>query len=46
MDERAIVILLALVLAPWPLVILGAIVRGYDISLTMRRRRQRRHMGE
>jgi hypothetical protein len=41
MDDRALVILLALVLAPWPLIILAVLARGYDVALTVRRRRRR-----
>lgn len=38
MDERAVLVVLALVLAPWGLAIVVAVLRGYGISLTMRRR--------
>lgn len=42
MDDRAVIILLALVLAPWSLIVLAALARGYDISVSLRRRQRRR----
>jgi hypothetical protein len=37
MDTRAVAVILALVLAPISLVLIVALVRGYDIHLTMTR---------
>ena len=37
MDDRAVVILLALILAPISLVVVVALIRGYDLHLTMTR---------
>ena len=39
MDTRAVAVILALVLAPISLVLIVALVRGYDIHLTIRRRK-------
>jgi len=39
--DRGTIILLALVVAPIPLVLLGALIRGYDITIVLGRRRPR-----
>lgn len=36
--DRATAIIVALILAPVPLVLLAAIIRGYTITVVMRRR--------
>jgi hypothetical protein len=39
MTSQAVAVVLALVLAPISLVVIVALVRGYDIHLTIRRRK-------
>ena len=46
MDDRALAIILALVLAPVSLVVMVALIRGYDIHLAMKRRGRRRRRDE
>jgi len=42
MSDRAAVVVVLLILAPVTVVLLAAIVRGYSVSLTMRRGGRRR----
>lgn len=39
MSDR-VALALALILAPWPLLGLAVLLRGYDVSLSLRRRRR------
>lgn len=39
--DRGTIILLALVVAPVPLIIIGAFIRGYDVTIVFTRRRPR-----
>lgn len=41
MTDRALVLVLVLVVAPFALVLLAAVVRGYAITLVMERRARR-----
>lgn len=40
MSNTHVAILVALIIAPWPVIALALIVRGYDIHILFKRRRR------